>query len=222
MQFVAGGGARRVLVVGSETMSRIVDWTDRNTCVLFGDGAGAVVLERSAAGEPGALEACVLRSDGSLGSLLYCGGPGSPALMGAPSGPYIVMDGRNVFRHAVSLMSQAAADALAQARLRVEDIALCVPHQANARIIDAVARQLGLPAERVFTNLERYGNTSSASIPIALSEANAEGRLRPGDHLLMLAFGGGLSWGAMVVEWAGVRARVGAAAPLAAAAGRAG
>jgi 3-oxoacyl-[acyl-carrier-protein] synthase-3 len=207
MQFVAGGGANRVLVVGAETMSRIVDWTDRNTCVLFGDGAGALVLERGVIGEPGRLEASVLRSDGSLASLLYCGGPAAPALAGPPSGPHIVMDGRNVFRQAVTAMSQAANEALAQAGLSVADIALCVPHQANVRIIDAVARNLGLPAERVFTNLERYGNTSSASVPIALSEANAAGLLKPGDHLLMLAFGGGLSWGAMIVEWAGVRAR---------------
>ncbi len=206
-QFIAAGGARRVLVVGAETMSRIVDWTDRNTCVLFGDGAGALVLEPAESGRPGTLESFVLRSDGGLASLLYCGGPAAPALAGSPSRPYIVMDGRNVFRQAVTAMSQAASDAIAQAGLRVADIALCVPHQANVRIIDAVARNLGLPPDRVYLNLERYGNTSSASIPIALSEANAEGRLQPGDHLLMLAFGGGLSWGAMVVEWAGVRSR---------------
>ncbi len=212
MQFVAGGGAERVLVVGAETMSRIIDWTDRNTCVLFGDGAGAVILERGAASEPGALESFVLRSDGSLGSLLYCGGPNEPALSGAPGGPYIVMDGRNVFRQAVTAMTQAAAEVVARAGLSVSDIALCVPHQANLRIVDAVARNLGLPGDRVFTNLERYGNTSSASIPIALSEANDRGRLQPGDHLLMLAFGGGLAWGAMVVEWAGVRSTVSRAA----------
>lgn len=205
MQFVAGGGANRVLVVGTETMSRIIDWTDRNTCVLFGDGAGAVVLERGTADEPGALESFVLRSDGSLASLLYCGGPNEAALSGSPAGPYIVMDGRNVFRQAVTAMTQAAAEAVARAGLSVSDIGLCVPHQANLRIVDAVARNLGLPADRVFTNLERYGNTSSASIPIALSEANDLGLLKPRDHLLMLAFGGGLAWGAMVVEWAGVR-----------------
>lgn len=210
MQFVAGGGARRVLVVGAETMSRIVDWTDRNTCVLFGDGAGALVLERGEAGTPGALESFVLRSDGALASLLYCGGPAAPALAGSPAGPYIVMDGRNVFRQAVTAMSHAASDAIAQAGLTVADIALCVPHQANVRILDAVARNLGLAQDRVYLNLERYGNTSSASIPIALSEASAEGRLRPGDHVLMLAFGGGLSWGAMVVEWSGVRAHAAA------------
>ncbi len=207
MQFIAGGGAQRVLVVGAETMSRILDWTDRNTCVLFGDGAGAVVLERGEAGAPGALESFVLRSDGSLASLLYCGGPAAPAILGPPADPVIVMDGRNVFRQAVTAMSQAAAEAVRKAGLTVADIALCVPHQANIRIIDAVARNLGLPTERVFLNLDRYGNTSSASIPIALSEATAAGRLRPGDHLLMLAFGGGLSWGAMVVEWSGVRSR---------------
>jgi 3-oxoacyl-[acyl-carrier-protein] synthase-3 len=218
MQFVAGGGARHVLVVGAETMSRIVDWTDRNTCVLFGDGAGAVVLERAEDGEPGALEAVVLRSDGSLANLLYCGGPAAPALAGPPSGPYIVMDGRNVFRQAVTAMSQAAAEALVEAGLTVQDVALCVPHQANIRILDAVARNLGLRQDRVFVNLDKYGNTSSASIPIALSEAEAAGRLRPGDHVLLLAFGGGLSWGAMVIEWSGVRASRPAPAAAAAAA----
>ncbi len=218
MQFVAGGGAERVLVVGAETMSRIIDWSDRNTCVLFGDGAGAVVVERGTSEEPGALESFVLRSDGSLASLLYCGGPNESALSGPPAGPYIVMDGRNVFRQAVTAMSQAAAEVVSRAGLSVNDIALCVPHQANLRIVDAVARNLGLSGERVFTNLDRYGNTSSASIPIALSEASDQGRLKPGDHLLMLAFGGGLAWGAMVVEWAGVRSQAhpGVAAPLSA------
>jgi 3-oxoacyl-[acyl-carrier-protein] synthase-3 len=215
MQFVAGGGAKRVLVVGAETMSRIVDWTDRNTCVLFGDGAGAVVLERGTPDSYGSLESFVLRSDGALASLLYCGGPAAPAIIGSPAEPYIVMDGRNVFRQAVTAMSQAAAEAVGQAGLSTSDIALCVPHQANSRIIDAVARNLGIEPGRVYTNLDRYGNTSSASIPIALSEANAEGRLRPGDHVLMLAFGGGLAWGAMVVEWSGVRSTLRAVPSLA-------
>jgi 3-oxoacyl-[acyl-carrier-protein] synthase-3 len=206
-QFIASGAARRVLVVGAETMSRILDWTDRSTCVLFGDGAGALVLEEAAADEPGGVEACLLRSDGSLASLLYAGGPAAPAgLDGAALEARIVMDGRNVFRQAVTAMSQTALEAIARAGLRVEDIALCVPHQANLRIIDAVGRYVGLPAERVFVNLDRYGNTSSASIPIALSEASAAGRLQPGDHVLFVAFGGGLSWGACVMQWSGVRA----------------
>jgi 3-oxoacyl-[acyl-carrier-protein] synthase-3 len=116
------------------------------------------------------------------------------------------MDGRAVFRQAVNTMAESAREALSRAGLGVDDVALCVPHQANIRILDAVARQIGLPADRMFTNLDRYGNTSSASIPIALAEASAEGRLQPGDHVLLLAVGGGLSWGAIVLEWAGVRA----------------
>jgi 3-oxoacyl-[acyl-carrier-protein] synthase-3 len=205
-QFIAAGGADRVVVVGAETMSRIVDWTDRNTCVLFGDGAGAVVLEAAEADEPGAVEAALLRSDGSQASILYTPGPASARIgeMAAPH--FLVMDGRAVFRQAVNTMSEAALDALARAGRTVDDVALCVPHQANIRILDAVARHIGLPADRMFANLDRYGNTSSASIPIALAEAAADGRLQPGDHVLLLAVGGGLSWGAMLIEWAGVRA----------------
>ena len=211
-QFVAAGGAQRALVIGAETMSRIVDWRDRGTCVLFGDGAGALVVERAEPGQPGALESFIMRSDGGLADLLYAGGPAAPVTEGPALEARIVMDGRNVFRQAVTAMSQTASDALERAGLSIDDVALCVPHQANARIIDAIGRNLGLPSERVFVNLERYGNTSSASIPIALSEASSEGRLQPGDHVLLVAFGGGLSWGAIVVEWSGVRAASGAAA----------
>ena len=116
------------------------------------------------------------------------------------------MDGRAVFRQAVTTMADSALEALGRAGLAIDDVALCVPHQANIRILDAVARHIGLPPERMFANLDRYGNTSSASIPIALAEASADGRLKPGDHVLLLAVGGGLSWGAIVLEWAGVRA----------------
>jgi len=204
-QFIAAGGATRALVIGAETMSRIVDWRDRGTCVLFGDGAGALVLERAEAGRPGGFEATVLRTDGGLADLLFAGGPAAPVTEGPALEARIVMDGRNVFRQAVTAMSQTAAEAIALAGLTIDDIALCVPHQANARIIDAIGRNLGLPAERVFVDLDHYGNTSSASIPIALSEAVEQGALRPGDHVLLVAFGGGLSWGAVVFEWAGVR-----------------
>ncbi|MEZ4501885.1 MAG: beta-ketoacyl-ACP synthase III [Dehalococcoidia bacterium] len=204
-QFVAAGGAQRAMVIGAETMSRIVDWRDRGTCVLFGDGAGALVLEPAEAGRPGGFEATVLRSDGGLADLLWAGGPAAPVIEGPALEARIIMDGRNVFRQAVTAMSHTAAEAIAQAGLTIDDIALCVPHQANARIIDAIGRNLGLPAERVFVDLDHYGNTSSASIPIALSEAVEQGALRPGDHVLLVAFGGGLSWGAVVLEWAGVR-----------------
>ena len=223
-QFVVSGSSRRVLVVGTETLSGIVDWTDRGTCVLFGDGAGAVLLEPAPEGEPGGLDTPVLRSDGALGELLYAQGPASPRPgRGAPGSPggaelealasCIVMDGRNVFRHAVTAMTEAAQESLARAGLGIDEVALCIPHQANVRILSAFARNLGLPEERVYMNLERYGNTSAASIPIALAEACAEGRLAPGDRVLMVAFGAGLTWGATVVEWAGVRAP-GALAPV--------
>ncbi len=203
-QFIAGGTMERVLVVGSETMSRILDWTDRTTCVLFGDGAGAVILERSTDGEAGATDGFLLRSDGSLASLLYTPGPATPKVDGIKQEAKLVMDGRAVFRHAVTNMCDAAAEVLRQAGLTADDIALVVPHQANLRIITAMSERLGLPMERVYVNIQRYGNTSSATIPIALAEAEAEGRLKPGDHVLLAAFGGGLAWGAMVLQWAGV------------------
>lgn len=207
-QYVASGSAERVLVIGSETMSRILDWTDRGTCVLFGDGAGAVLLERAEAGELGGIDAMLLRSDGSQASSLYADGPCTPALAGARAEAHIVMDGQAVFRSAVTGLANAAADAIAEAGLSVDDIALCIPHQANVRIIQAVAKSLSLPMERVFVNLDRTGNTSSASIPLALAEACAAGRLQPGDRILFAAFGGGLSWGAAVMQWSGVRAAV--------------
>jgi 3-oxoacyl-[acyl-carrier-protein] synthase-3 len=204
-QFIATGTASRVMVVGAETLSRIVDWTDRGTCVLFGDGAGATLLEQARPGEPGAIESMVLRSDGSQAKSLYAGGPASAEGNPLARKASIVMDGRAVFRSAVHEMSSACRTALQDAGLGVDDIALCVPHQANERIIRAVARNIDLDMERVFMNVERYGNTSSATIPIALHEANVEGRLKPGDHVLMTVIGGGLVWGAMVVEWGNVR-----------------
>ena len=204
-QFIANGTSRRVMVIGAETLSRIVDWTDRGTCVLFGDGAGATLLEQATPGEPGAIESLVLRSDGSQAGSLYAGGPAGLEDHPLARDVNIVMDGRAVFRAAVEDMSSACRTALDDAGLGIDDIALCVPHQANERIIRAVARNLGLEMERVFMNVERYGNTSSATIPIALHEANVEGRLKPGDHVLMTVIGGGLAWGALVAEWGNVR-----------------
>ncbi len=205
-QFITAGGANRALVVGAETMSRIVDWTDRGTCVLFGDGAGAVIVERSAEGEPGHIDSLLLRSDGSQAGLLWANGPCSPAMAGLADEVRVIMDGRSVFRSAVNALAETSAEAVARAGLTIDDIALCVPHQANRRIITAMADRVGMPMERVYVNVDRYGNTSSATIPIALAEAEAEGRLKPGDRVLLAAFGGGLSWSAMVLEWAGVRA----------------
>jgi 3-oxoacyl-[acyl-carrier-protein] synthase-3 len=237
-QFIQTGSSRRALIVGTETMSRIVDWTDRGTCVLFGDGAGAVLLEPSAPGEPGAIDSMVLVSDGSQADSLYATGPcavgdplGASDVVGAAGpardvvgaagparAPRIVMDGRAVFRTAVQEMTNACQQALAAARIGVEQVKLCVPHQANERILSAVARNLGLPMERMFVNLDRYGNTSSATIPVALTEANEAGLLQPGDRVLLTAIGGGVTWGAAVVEWAQVPAPVAADAALAAAA----
>ena len=207
-QFIAAGSAERALVVGTETMSRIVDWNDRGTCVLFGDGAGAVILERSAEGEPGRIDTVILRSDGSQAQMLWAGGPCAPGTPGAElrQEAHVVMDGRSVFRYAVNAMVDTSAEAVARAGLTIDDIALCVPHQANQRIIKSMAERVGLPMDRVYMNIDQYGNTSSATIPIALAEAEADGRLQPGDRVLFAAFGGGLAWGAMVLEWAGVRA----------------
>ena len=205
-QFIAAGGATRALVVGTETMSRILDWTDRGTCVLFGDGAGAVIVERAVEGEPGGVDTMLLRTDGSQAELLWANGPCTPAQASLAQEAHIIMDGRAVFRSAVNSLVDTSAEAITQAGLTIDDIALCVPHQANLRILTAMADRVGLPIERMYVNLDRYGNTSSATIPIALSEAEADGRLKPGDHVLLAAFGGGLSWSAMVIEWAGVRA----------------
>ncbi len=203
-QFVASGQSRTAVVVGSEVFSRIIDWTDRGTCVLFGDGAGAVVLQAAVEGEPGGIDGLLLRSDGSQAALLYANGPCTPGDALAREA-HVVMNGSAVFKHAVTDMAIAAADVLAQAGLTAAEVDLVVPHQANRRIITALTDRLGVPMEKVFLNLEKYGNTSSASIPIALAEALAEGRLKAGDRVLLAAFGGGLSWGAVTLEWAPVK-----------------
>jgi 3-oxoacyl-[acyl-carrier-protein] synthase-3 len=200
-QFIESGLYERVLVVGAEVFSRILDWTDRSTCVLFGDGAGAVVLER---GESGGIGSMVMKSDGSGAKLLYARGPASS--LTEAEGYCVVMDGREIFKLAVRAMEEASRQAIAAAGLGVDDVALIIPHQANQRITAAVAKGLGVPLDRVYSNVERYGNTSSASIPVALCEAWEDGRLSVGDQLLLVAFGGGLVWGASVVEWTGVGA----------------
>lgn len=201
-QFIASGQATKALVIGAETFSRIVDWTDRGTCVLFGDGAGAVLVEASRDGEPGDIQG-LLRSDGSQSALLYANGPCTPGDALAREAK-VIMNGSAVFKHAVTAMADAASDVLSSAGLTAADLDLVVPHQANRRIITAMADRLGLPMEKVFMNLQKYGNTSSGTIPIALAEAVAEGRLHEGDRVLFAAFGGGLSWGALVLEWASV------------------
>ncbi len=202
---IVAGAVRNALVIGAETLSRFLDWTDRTTCVLFGDGAGAVVLEGSNASV--GVESTVLHSDGAKGELLWVpgGATKTPATKESVERGlhFIKMDGSATFKLAVKSMADAAEEAIAAAGLRLDDIAILIPHQANVRIIDAVARRLHFPPEKVFVNVQRYGNTSAASIPIALCEAEAAGRLRRGDKVLLAAFGGGFTWGAAVVEWWG-------------------
>jgi 3-oxoacyl-[acyl-carrier-protein] synthase III len=197
-QFISGGVYERVLVIGSDVLSRIVNWEDRGTCVLFGDGAGAAVLEASDRGGPLSF---VLHSDGDGAQALFAKGPcGRPDEVD-PGCYFMNMDGPHIFKFAVQAMEQATREAVSGAGWSVDDIDLLVPHQANLRIINATAKGLGLPPERAMTNVDRYGNTSSASIPMALQEANEQGRLHEGDHVVLVAFGGGLVWGAMALEW---------------------
>jgi 3-oxoacyl-[acyl-carrier-protein] synthase-3 len=218
--FVQHGMHERVLVIGADTLTRFVDYTDRSTCILFGDGAGAVVLEASA--ESRGLLSTVLGTDGSGNHHLYAPGWGAivpeAAALFPDARPYLQMNGQEVFRFAVRVMGDAAAEAVDKAGLSFSDVDLLIPHQANARIIDAAARRLALPREKVIVNLDRYGNTSAASVPIALAEAADAGRLGEGDNLVLVAFGAGLSWAAGMVRWgvAGVN-RTLAAVPSAAA-----
>ncbi len=201
---ILAGDAEYVLVIGAETLSRIVDWTDRGTCVLFGDGSGAVLV--AASDVPGGIMASVLGSDGSGADLLTvpAGGSAMPASLESinTGSHYIKMDGRAVFRFATRVMAEATIQALAKAGLTVQDVDLVIPHQANERIIqNSVLKQLQIPENKVFINLRKYGNTSTASIPIALCEAIEEGRVKPGDKLVFVGFGGGLTWAACAVEW---------------------
>ncbi len=197
------GSARKVLVIGTEVLSRIVDWTDRNTCCLFGDGAGAAVVE--AGNEAGGILSTHIHSDGSYWELLYQPGCGNrnPATQKTLDDRlvYISMQGNEVFKLAVRAMEEVAHEALDANNLTVADLDLFIPHQANRRIIDAIGKRLGLESGKVFINLERYGNTSSASIPIALDEANRSGRIKNGDLVMFDAFGGGLTWGAVLLRW---------------------
>ncbi len=201
---ILAGDAEYVLVIGAETLSRLVDWTDRNTCVLFGDGAGAVLVAASSV--PGGIIASELGSDGSGADLLIVPAGGSaipPSLETVSSGNHFIkMDGKAVFRFAVRVMSDATKAVLARAGLSTDDVDLVIPHQANLRIVqNSVLKQLRIPEEKVFVNLQRYGNTSTASIPIALCEAIKAGKVKPGDHLVFVGFGAGLTWAACAVQW---------------------
>ncbi len=193
------GQARTALVIGAETFSRILDWQDRGTCVLFGDGAGALALKATDDPDPRGrgILSTHLHSDGRQYDILYVdGGPSSTGHTGC-----LRMEGREVFRHAVQHLSEVVDEALAANNLGAADIDWLVPHQANGRIIDGVARKLGLSPEKIVSTIDRHANTSAASIPLALATAVGDGRIQPGHLVLMEALGGGLSWGASLVRW---------------------
>jgi 3-oxoacyl-[acyl-carrier-protein] synthase-3 len=204
-QAIRSGSIRNALVIGTETLSRFINWKDRSTCILFGDGAGAFVLQAS--DKPGGVLSAVLRSDGSGGDLLSIPGGGSriPATETSihEGKHFIHMDGKEVYRFATRVMAQATREALDLAGLKIEDVNWIIPHQANLRIIESAARGLKLPMDRFIVNVDRYGNTSTASIPIAMVEALEKGQIQPGDKIVMVGFGGGLTWGALAAEWTG-------------------
>jgi 3-oxoacyl-[acyl-carrier-protein] synthase-3 len=198
-QAIRSGSINKALVIGSELNSRVLDWADRTTCVLFGDGAGAVVLEGS--DQPGGWRSCVLGSDGSGADLL-----GIPTVAATNLNPdhklhKIHMDGREVFRFAVHVIADSIREAVGKAGLTMADVSLIVPHQANQRILSAAARALNVSETLFYSNVAKYGNTSAASIPIALCEAEREGRMKPNDNIVMVGFGGGLTWATAVMQW---------------------
>ena len=194
--FIQNGSAKKVLVVGSETLSRIVDWNDRNTCVLFGDGAGAVMLEASTEENCGIISYS-LHSDGSLTDILKTSGGSS---FNQKAG-FIEMSGREVFKHAVEKMANSVLETLAKVNLTVDDIDLLVPHQANLRILNSVATRLKIPAEKIIITVENHANTSAASIPLALDFANKNNKIKKGDLIVLEALGGGLTWGSIALRW---------------------
>ena len=198
-QFIATGAYRNILVASGEVISRILNWEDRSTCILFGDGAAAVVLQAS--DSPGALS-FALGSDGSSGKLIMVPGPcDRPEDVPPDRRFYVTMKGRQVFRSAVANMADVSRQAVAKAGLRISDIDLFIPHQANERIIRAVAHSLEVPIEKVFINVDRYGNMGAASPAVALCEAAEQGRAKEGKHVLLVSFGAGLSWAAILLKW---------------------
>lgn len=205
-QFVRTGAYGRALVIGADTLTRYVDFTDRGTCVLFGDGAGAVVIEATEADR--GLLSSVMGADGGGSQHLFV--PGTAGFVPESAGmfpdarPHIRMNGQAVFKFAVNVMGEAAVESITQAGLSLEDVDMLIPHQANMRIIEAAARKLNLPMEKVWVNLDMFGNTSAASVPIALAEAADSGTLKEGDNVVLVAFGAGLAWAAGLVRW-GVR-----------------
>ena len=196
--FIENGTYKNILVIGADTLTKYLDWTDRGTCILFGDGAGAVVL--TAAADGSGVLANWLKAEGNLGCYLIMPGGGSRDPE-EKQGRFIKMDGREVFKFAVRALEESIKEVLLKAKLKPEEIALYIPHQANIRIIDHVIKKYNLPKEKVFSNLQKYGNASAASIPIALDEALAEGKIKPGDNIVLAGFGAGLTVGANVVKW---------------------
>jgi 3-oxoacyl-[acyl-carrier-protein] synthase-3 len=195
-QFMKSGQYDYILVVGAEIYSRILDWEDRGTCVLFGDGAGAVVLKKSET--PGILS-CHLHADGSYAGILSV--PGTVCGGKVSGRPFVQMEGNAVFKFAVKALGDVAEEALAANRLQTSDIDWVVPHQANIRIIHATAKKLGISMEKVVTTVDQHANTSAASVPLALDTAVRDGRIRPGQHVLLEAVGGGFTWGAVLIKW---------------------
>ncbi|MDD5286145.1 MAG: ketoacyl-ACP synthase III [Desulfuromonadaceae bacterium] len=201
--FIRSGKIKKALVIGAEVLSRIVDWSDRNTCILFGDGAGAAIVEASE--ELNGILSTHIFSNGSHWNLLYQPGSGSrnPASDRSIDSKlfFINMEGNEVFKHAVKAMEEAAMAALEANSMKASELSMFIPHQANIRIVNATAKRLGIPMEKLFINLHNYGNTSAASIPIALDEANRQGRLKKGDTILLDAFGGGFTYASAMLRW---------------------
>jgi 3-oxoacyl-[acyl-carrier-protein] synthase-3 len=203
-RMISDGAFKNALIIGAEKLSAFVNWEDRTTCVLFGDGAGAAVLKRAEPGE-GSIIATEMGTDGNLTHLLNIPGGGSACpITPTNAGQHLAtlaMQGKEVFKHAVNRMKEAAEKVIERAGLKSEDIACVIPHQANLRIIDAIADRLTVPNERVFINLDKYGNTSAAAVAIALDEANRSGAFKRGEHIVLVVFGAGLTWAAAAVRW---------------------
>ncbi len=203
-QFISTRSANKVLIIGAEKLSSMVNWEDRNTCVLFGDGAGAAVITRADDGDSGVLST-LMGSDGNQTDILVVPGGGSACPITPDNAEQrlntISMQGREVYRYAVTAMRRACDQVLADANLKPDDIAMVIPHQANLRIIDAIRERLNVPKEKMFVNLEKYGNTSAAAIAIALDEANRTGAIKRGDKIVLVAFGAGLTWAAAAIQW---------------------
>jgi 3-oxoacyl-[acyl-carrier-protein] synthase-3 len=198
---VKSGSIKAALVIGAETLSKVTNWKDRGTCILFGDGAGAFVIQGSEV--PGGIRSCIMKADGSGSDLLSLPSVGQvrSSDFGGLIDPTIEMNGREVYRFATKALAAVTQEAVATAGMKLEEVSAIVPHQANKRIIEAAARKLELPDEKFILNLDRYGNTSAASIPMALCEAVNEGRIRRNDNVVFVGFGGGLTWGAAAVQW---------------------